>query len=251
MFFSVALDLFFLILANLQYFTMESILIERQEQFIRLPATPNSTSLELRRKLQSQPVWFVYTGLVQTFTVPIDVSVITVDISGSAGGPSTSYGRRGYGARVQATLPVIPGETLNVYIGSTENWNGGGLGDTPGGDASDIRRGGTTLYHRIIIAGGGGGNYHDICGSGSKVGGDGGETGGAGADGIGCSGAGLGGGGGTSFSGGSAGGTGATGGGLGYGGNCCLNCGGGGGGGGGGYYGGTCYAIVTNPFLSL
>ncbi len=121
---------------------------------------------------------FGATGALQTFVVPAGITSINVDMYGAAGGPST-YDIGGLGGRVQATLAVTPGETLNVYVGSvgTKNtasnsiggggWNGGGGGGlgSPGGGAgcgggggaSDIRRGGTALSDRKLVAGGGGG----------------------------------------------------------------------------------------------
>ena len=70
-----------------------------------------------------------------------------------------------------ATLAVVPGEILNVFVGGqggtggTAGFNGGGAGGDGfgggGGGASDIRRGGTAL----VVAGGGGGARHPSSGS--------------------------------------------------------------------------------------
>ena len=131
---------------------------------------------------------FSYTGSQQTFTVPSGVTSISVDMTGGSGGyyqsNTTSYGK---GGRVQATLTVISGSTLFIYVGGsgsgvTGGYNGGGT-TTPtgsnwrgsgGGGASDIRSGGTALTDRIIVAGGGGGGN----GSNGAAGHGGGLTGG-------------------------------------------------------------------------
>jgi len=131
---------------------------------------------------------FTYTGALQTFTVPVCVTSITADVRGAQGGGTTgSLG--GNGGRAQATMTVIPGEVLQIYVGGagtytvstpTGGYNGGAgfanlyptttLGGT-GGGASDIRRG-TGLSNRIIVAGGGGGGSNSS--SNNRAGGDGG-----------------------------------------------------------------------------
>jgi hypothetical protein len=111
---------------------------------------------------------FLYTGSVQTLSVPSDVNSMYVDITGSAGGVGVSYGAPGKGARIQSILQVSAGSALNIYVGGSNGknagWNGGGTGgnlgpSSGGGGASDIRVGGTALINRIIVAGGGGGYY--------------------------------------------------------------------------------------------
>lgn len=66
-------------------------------------------------------VEFKYTGDIQYFTVPPFVTTIYVDIHG-AGGGTDFYGSPEYpgglGARVQATLTVIPNATYYIYIGA-------------------------------------------------------------------------------------------------------------------------------------
>ncbi|MDW8158420.1 MAG: glycine-rich protein, partial [Bacteroidia bacterium] len=202
-------------------------------------------------KVYSQAVNFFYTGGVQTYTVPPCVNSITVDVRGAQGGGPNG----GNGARVVATIPVTPGQTLFIYVGgqggcgpSSGGFNGGGTGHTAvggylpscgGGGASDIRTG-TGLNTRLVVAAGGGG----------RGGGNTNAAGGAGGCSTGNTGGhsfGGGGNGGSQFSGG-AGGWGWAGlgqwgqaGSLGQGGNggndFCFTRGPGGGGG-GGYYGG-------------
>jgi hypothetical protein len=144
----------------------------------------------------SPTVTFVFAGSAQTFTVPTSSYFISVDVFGASGGIGGGNGSPGYGARVQAILPVIPGTVLNIYVGGMGStttgcfagltadggFNGGGAGtvcSTSGGGASDIRIGGTALTNRIVVAGGGGG-YHHGCGNGIQRGGDGGLVGGNG-----------------------------------------------------------------------
>ncbi|MEI8201368.1 MAG: collagen-like protein [Bacteroidota bacterium] len=118
------------------------------------------------------PIVFNYTGGVQTFTVPLGVTSITVDLYGAKGGDNyfgpayRSYG--GFGSRVKGTISVIPGQVYYLYIGGAGNqhnkagFNGGGNGDGGGGGASDIRFGGTALTNRLAVAAGGGGAGLDI-----------------------------------------------------------------------------------------
>ena len=121
---------------------------------------------------------FNYTGTAQTYTVPVGVTSLTLDVYGAQGGfgyavPAVGAG---LGGRVQASLAVTPGEVLNIYvggqggaggttIGGTAGYNGGGTGGGwaggrsggGGGGASDIRQGGSALTNRVVIAAGGGG----------------------------------------------------------------------------------------------
>lgn len=191
--------------------------------------------------------WFKFTetfndtGGQQQWIVPAGVTSIQVDVRGAQGGSGSGNGGGGggKGARVRTTLSVTPGETLYVYVGGQNGYNGGGGGGSygayPGGDgggASDIRQGGTTLSNRVVVAGGGGGG-----GGGAGVpggeGGNGGYNGGGGGS--------YSGGGGTQSAGGAGNGGGSTGdsGSGGSGGVCDYFDGySSGGGGGGGFYGG-------------
>jgi hypothetical protein len=111
---------------------------------------------------------FRYTGDVQSWTVPAGVSSATFALSGGSGrGYAPGYGALGgNGARVTATLPVVSGESLSIYVGGEGNYfstvgvfGGGGTGNNRGvggGGATDVRRG-TSLADRLLVAGGGGG----------------------------------------------------------------------------------------------
>ena len=69
-------------------------------------------------------------GAAQQYTVPLDVSIISVTLFGASGG-STSTGLGGYGSVVVADISVNPGETLCVYVGGSGS--SGGSGETSGG----------------------------------------------------------------------------------------------------------------------
>ena len=179
---------------------------------------------------------FAYTGSPQTYTVPAGVTSLSVDLAGGSGG--NSYENGGRGGLVQATLAVVPGQVLTIYVGQAGQggaggYNGGGSDDEyggGGGGASDVRTGAAGLADRVLVAGGGGGG---------GVGGAGGDGGGiSGQNGYGDS---------YFMSGGGDGGTASAGGDGGvYNGDAGMDgaagSGGGsyygGGGGGGGYYGG-------------
>ncbi len=209
----------------------------------------------------SQTTTFAYTGGPQTYVVPAGITTMVVDARGAKGGGAncahTSYqSLGGCGGRVQATITVVPGHTLQIIVGQKgSNTNatayGGGGKDNlystvwPGAGGG----GGSTIIDlttgtTLVVAGGGGGGGGDVCAGGGggvgDVGGNGGGlTGAAGNSNI-C-GAGQGGKGGTPAAGGAGGvcapynGTAGT---LGVGANCAASSGEGSGAGGGGYYGG-------------
>ena len=137
-----------------------------------------------------------------TWTVPAGVTSITFDVRGGSGGENdgfTTYDRGGYGARVQGTLTVVPGQVLNIYVGGAGasdlylgggglgGFNGGGngtyyydglfyYGAGGGGGASDIRIGGIAMANRVVVAGGGGGAGENGFVANTDRGGDGGGT---------------------------------------------------------------------------
>jgi len=215
---------------------------------------------------------FYYTGQRQKFVVPRGVTRIEVLAFGAAGAGVRGVGCDagvvlldtgpcfGRGGRVEAEIPVKPGEKLYVNVGGKGGSEAGGFngGGNPGitgsygygnggGGASDIREGGHSLKERIFVAAGGGGEgfgreYNvSVGGDGGTHGGNGGGEFGRGGDGGSQTQGGAGGAPGSSGgASGEPGGDGALGAG-GYGGNGGVgskNDGGSGGGGGGGYYGG-------------
>ncbi|MDP3146586.1 MAG: glycine rich domain-containing protein, partial [Bacteroidota bacterium] len=140
---------------------------------------------------------FVYTGTVQTVVIPAGVSIVTIQTWGAEGGGApisgnTNSGPGGKGGYAIGTLTVVPGNTLNVYVGgfglssitgtALGGYNGGGQGHASsnfepgngGGGATDVRLNGNAFADRVIIAGGGGGGGED---PGDQVGQGGGLTG--------------------------------------------------------------------------
>jgi len=131
----------------------------------------------------AQSMTFTCTGAAQSFMVPAGVTSVTVDALGAGGGagagPHGSSGGRG--GQATATIPVTPGESLQINVGchggaggspADENGGAGGfnaglagdgdggsgpiagyLGGGGGGGASDVRRGGTALIDRVVVAG--------------------------------------------------------------------------------------------------
>lgn len=120
---------------------------------------------------------YSYTGGVQTWTVPAGITTITIECWGAQG----QGGNGGLGGYAKGDLSVTPGQTINIYVGGQNGFNGGGLGYAAvpknGGDASDVRLTGTALTDRVIVAGGGGaggpadvGNYQGGHGGGGNSG---------------------------------------------------------------------------------
>jgi hypothetical protein len=136
---------------------------------------------------------YAFTGAVQSYTVPVGVSSLTVEAYGAQGQTAgSSIG--GLGAYTKATLTVTSGQVISIYVGGQNGYNGGGLSGTMasytagvGGGASDIRVGGVALTNRVLVAGGGGGAGKNACTS--QSGGAGGYPGGLGGLGDGTNGA--------------------------------------------------------------
>ena len=119
----------------------------RERRVERRPAT--------EQPYQGPAANFAYTGQPQTYTVPADVYSVRVDAYGASGG-SNSSNDGGAGARVQATLAVVPGQVLTLYVGGAGGYGGAGTGGYNGG--------GDALY-----VGGGGGGASDLRSSGGTV----------------------------------------------------------------------------------
>ena len=128
---------------------------------------------------------FSYTGAGQTWTVPTGLTSATFDVQGAQGGgvflDDSILAPGGKGGEATFTAGVIPGTTVNLFVGGqgqtvsgypdvgpfTGGFNGGGNGiadpgmvlgaGAGGGGASDVRVGGTGLSNRTLVAGGGGG----------------------------------------------------------------------------------------------
>jgi PKD repeat protein len=174
--------------------------ISNSASYTYTPSNSDTLYLEATSVNPAGSSTFSFTGGVQTWTVPQGVTSISVDIRGARGGQGyntiSGYSEGGMGGRVQAVIPVTPGEVLNIYVGGqgtngtsgtgtfAGGYNGGGSGyyrAGGGGGASDMRRGGTGLADRIIVAGGGGGGSYNCNTYNQQRGGHGGGlTGGAG-----------------------------------------------------------------------
>ena len=125
---------------------------------------------------------FNYTGKVQAFTVPDDVSEVFIEAWGARGGHSDTN-KGGEGGYSYGYFDTTRTKKLYVYVGGKGGnkakglkgggWNGGGQAaggsnnrDGAGGGASDVRTIGGSWYNinslksRIIVAGGGGGASH-------------------------------------------------------------------------------------------
>lgn len=103
---------------------------------------------------------FAFTNAVQTFTAP-KAGTYNIELWGAQGGNST-YDNKvqgGLGGYSTGKIALTQGETLSIYVGGQNGWNGGGAASSQtntGGGATDVRKGGTSLANRIIVAGGGG-----------------------------------------------------------------------------------------------
>ncbi len=114
---------------------------------------------------------FLFTGALQTYTVPSGVTEIQIEAYGGQGGGPLG----GLGGSAIANVPVTPSAVLEVHVGGNPTvhlgpggYNGGGailsvpcgggagLDGWPGGGASDVRTT-SALADRMVVAGGGGG----------------------------------------------------------------------------------------------
>jgi len=104
-----------------------------------------------------ETVTFVYTGELQYFTVPANITSINITATGaSGGGESTTVG--GLGAKVHGDFTVTPRKILAILVGEMGYGSGGGGGGGGsfvwhGTDYLDIQ-GNNAL---LVAAGGGGG----------------------------------------------------------------------------------------------
>ncbi len=108
-------------------------------------------------------ITFNYTGSLQTYTVPVGVTSISIDASGAQGGSVTTSctATGGLGARMVGDFVVTPGEVLSVLVGQQGLTNGS---DAGGGGGSFVVRTGNVC---LMAAGGGGGASNNIgqCGT--------------------------------------------------------------------------------------
>jgi len=102
---------------------------------------------------------FEYTGGLQFYTIPANVSAVRIRAEGAQGGnflnPFRSGGR---GASIQGEFPVTPGETLTILVGGAGIDND--VSGAGGGGGSFVWRGngfGDLNESTLLIAAGGGG----------------------------------------------------------------------------------------------
>jgi phage minor structural protein len=120
---------------------------------------------------------FEHTGAIQQFTVPDNVTEVTIE----AAGGGSSGGGTNQGGRVTATFPVIPGQILDVYVGGAATqtdaeptqrgwpdggaWGGwtlpAGYQSEGGGGSSQVRAEGAAKVAAWIVAAGAGGAGED------------------------------------------------------------------------------------------
>lgn len=120
-------------------------------------------------------VRFDYTGSVQSWTVPDDVTDVRIEAHGARGGEQAGYSIPGSGGMVTADFSLIAGTPYDVFVGGystsfIRGWPNGGNGGTannegrPGGGSSSVQPDGGTnvedtfLSALVVAAGGGGGS---------------------------------------------------------------------------------------------
>ena len=95
---------------------------------------------------------YIYTGSLQSYTVPAGVTQMTITAIGAAGGTLTANGLHlgGLGASMKGVFTVVPGNVLKIMVGGKGNSDPSSSG---GGGGSGVSISGTVA----IVAGGGGG----------------------------------------------------------------------------------------------
>ena len=136
-------------------------------------ATGNTGTATRTVQVYPNQLQFNYTGSEETFVVPVGVTSISVEAHGGRGGNKSGYG---YGAKVEATLSVTPGQVLYINVagqsqGSNGGYNGGGNGYSQGsggiggGGATNVASSSGLLASfsnnqtAVLIAAGGGGGH--------------------------------------------------------------------------------------------
>ena len=101
-----------------------------------------------------------------TFTVPANVTEITIIANGAQGGDGNNGNDGGNGATVIGTFSVSPNNNLRVFVGLTGEDNlmvGSDIGAGGGGGSAVIN--GTTAELLIVAGGGGGAKTNTVNGS--------------------------------------------------------------------------------------
>ena len=115
-----------------------------------LPLSPSTTG-------------FNYTGSIQTYTVPNNIVMVTIQAKGAQGGSTSYYGLSGgAGAIILGEFNVTPNEQLKILVGEM----GGSSYQNGGGGGGSFVSSFTNLP--MIVAGGGGGASRSYNGNGSN-----------------------------------------------------------------------------------
>ena len=104
---------------------------------------------------------YLYTGSLQSFTVPAGVTSVTVNAIGAAGG----YFNAGLGAQIEGSFAVNPGDVLDIISAGQGGYNGDAGGG--GGGSFVWNTNGNILM--VAAGGGGGGNICSWSGSNASV----------------------------------------------------------------------------------
>ena len=155
----------------LQQFTCFLILVHCCSSFANPTAYPNAQ----QSSRESVTTSFLYTGEVQYYPIPGGAKAVRIQAYGAQGNGayrSANYAGRGgfVDTNISLTATLLSaGQTLSIFVGGQNGWNGGGGGTGGGypggggGGASDVRTG-NDLSARIVVAGGGGGTSSDCDG---------------------------------------------------------------------------------------
>jgi hypothetical protein len=106
---------------------------------------------------------YVYTGTIQTWTVPAGVNVVRIACAAAWGGTHFGAGGGAPGAIVTAKFSVTPSQVYDVRVGGVNGVFGGGQrgssgeNGAPGGDYTCVVLNGSPLTSSLIVAGGGAG----------------------------------------------------------------------------------------------
>ncbi len=121
---------------------------------INLNASEINNYIEVEgNNYQGNTKWsYEYTGNSEKFIVPVS-GEYQFEVYGAQGANYGSY-NGGYGGSVIGTIELTEGDEINITVGATNGYNGGGNGLlSTGGGASNIEKNGKL----VVLAGGGGG----------------------------------------------------------------------------------------------
>lgn len=111
---------------------------------------------------------FSYTGDFQSFTA-LEDGKYRIEAWGASGKENDSIYKKsaGRGSYTAGTIELKKEDVLYAYVGGQDGYNGGGIGEATGGDATDIRLASgaaqefSGLKTRIMVAAGGGGGMYN------------------------------------------------------------------------------------------